>query len=339
MADIIGQQAWTGGGKSYLITVTEPGATVTEGSFNIISDVYMRRGSKNARPLKPILQSEVAFEIRDRSLDFRNAIAGKEIGDLVLTFTEDGEVLFKGYVYPDFQRYPAYKTNPTYAVKAFDGIRTLQGFTYDQAGYQALRTQLYNIANKIGLGLQINCFFDWSENSKDAYTEEIDAVRQRVEHLLARGGTYYEALEEICRFFTAQFFQSRGQWYFMQRDMRDGEGMKNQPTSSIGSVLASETVNYALSLTDDDLHRKPTFVTGWPASARVVSKHTYIDFLLRNPDWTDGSTHWESLGDEAGTEGTPHFDRYRIPRSDAWRHVPEVQLARGPHTVHVPGIR
>jgi len=275
MADIIGQETWSVDGKSYVIKVTEPGATVTENAISIISDVRLRKGKPSNGPLHPIPASQTEFTIRDHSRLFRNALAGKQTGDVVLEFTEDSTTLFKGYVIPDFQRASTWKSNPEYKVSSYDGISGLKGFTWDLDGYHAIRSLVYQICTKIGLELRINCILDWEHNNKDSSTDHIDALRIRAEHLLNDGGTYYDALKTLCTFYNAQFFQAGGEWYFMQRHTRAGASVTNYPTSSIGSTLTDETVNYTFTLTDSDLHRKPTTDSYYPANARIVSKHTY----------------------------------------------------------------
>ena len=216
MADIIGQETWTAKGKSYVIKVTEPGATVTENAISITSSIRYRAGKPNTSPLEPILASQLEFTIRDNSKLFRTAIKGKEIGDIVLEFTEDGSTLFKGYVIPDYQRSIAWKSNPGYKVSAYDGISGLKGFTWDQDSGQSIRSLLYQICTKIGLSLQINAIFETSHAGSDSGTDSVDKLRIRAEHLLSEGATYYDALKVLCEFFGCQFFQSGGQWYFME---------------------------------------------------------------------------------------------------------------------------
>ena len=139
MADIIGQESWSADGKAYVIKVTEPGATVTENAISIISDVRLRQGKPSSDPLTPILASQIEFTIRDTSKLFQEAISGKEIGDIVLEFTEDGSTLFKGYVIPEYQRSLAWKSSPEYRVSAYDGISGLKGFTWDIVGEKTHR--------------------------------------------------------------------------------------------------------------------------------------------------------------------------------------------------------
>ena len=296
MADIIGQETWTADGKSYVIKVTEPGATVTENAISIISPVRHRKGKLSNGPLEPILASQLDFTIRDNSKLFRTAIDGKEIGDIVLEFTEDSNTLFKGFVIPEFQRSLAWKDNPEYKISAYDGINGLKGFDWDITGEKTLRSMIFEICDKIGLSLVYNILFDWEHDSKHVSTSHVDALRNRAEHLLNEGGTYYDALKMLCEFFNAQFFQAGGEWYFMQRHMRDGTSMTNYPSTG-----GTETVDYLFNITDSDLHRSSTFFSYHPANARIVSKHTYPSYLLRNADWSEGNKYWDNFGGVAGS--------------------------------------
>ena len=296
MADIIGQETWTADGKDYVIKVTEPGATVTENAISIISPVRHRKGKLSNGPLEPILASQLDFTIRDNTKLFRTAIDGKEIGDIVLEFTEDGNTLFKGFVIPEFQRSLAWKSNPEYKISAYDGINGLKGFTWDVTGEKTLRSMIFEICDKIGLSLVYNILFDWEHDSKHVSTSHIDALRNRAEHLLNEGGTYYDALKMLCEFFNAQFFQAGGEWYFMQRHMRDGTSMTNYPSTG-----GTETVDYLFNITDSDLHRSSTFFSYHPANARIVSKHTYPSYLLKNADWSEGNKYWDNFGGVAGS--------------------------------------
>lgn len=294
MADIIGQETWSANGKSYVIKVTEPGATVTENAISIVSPVMLRKGDPNAGPLQPILASQLSFTIRDNSKLFQAAITDKELGDIVLEFTEDGNTLFKGFVIPEYQRNLIYETNPTYNVSAYDGINGLQGITYDQVGTQTVREQLYNISNKIGLSLQLNSFFDWEATGADSSTDDVDKLRICVEQLLSdEGATYYDMLELLCEFYTAQFFQEDGEWYFMQRHLR-GATMTNYPTNSAGGSLTDETANFIFNVSNSTLHRRDSFFDKYPASSRVVSKHVYPNYLIKNPDWVEGNKYWDN---------------------------------------------
>ncbi len=301
MADIIGQETWSADGKAYVIKVTEPGATVTENAISIISPVRHRKGKLSNGPLTPILASQLDFTIRDTTKLFRTAIDGKEIGDVVLEFTEDGSTLFKGFVIPEFQRSLAWKSNPEYKISAYDGINGLKGFTWDITGEKTLRSMIYQICTKIGLSLRINMVFDWEHDSKHVSTDHVDAIRIRAEHLLNEGGTFYDALKTLCEFFNAQFFQAGGEWYFMQRHERDGTSMTNYPTSAAGSLLTDETVDYLFNITDSDLHRSSTFFSYHPANARIVSSHKYPSYLLKNADWSEGNKYWDNLGGVAGS--------------------------------------
>ena len=302
MADIIGQETWSADGKAYVIKVTEPGATVTENAISIISPVRLRRGSPSHGPLEPILVSQLSFTIRDTSKLFQNALAGKNISDIVIEFTEDGSTLFKGYVTPEYQRSTFWKSDPEYQVSAYDGIAGLKGFTWDEVAEQTVRQQIFKLSDKIGLELTLNTFFEWKHNGADSSTDPPDALRIRVEHLLNEGATYYDVLETLCKFYNAQFFQSGGQWYFMQRSARDGSTMTNYPTNASGAAQTNATVDYNFSLTYSDLHRNTTFASEYPANARLQSKHVYPDYLLKNVDWTEGNKWWDNNGsDEAGT--------------------------------------
>jgi|GEM_PF-3953581 len=301
MADIIGQETWTADGKSYVIKVTEPGATVTENAISIISDITTRQGAPNSDPLRPILPTELSFVIRDNSKLFRSAMDGKEVGDVVLEFTEDGSTIFKGYVLQTFERALSWESNPEYKVTAYDSIKGLQGFDWDITGEKTPRSMLYQICTKIGLSLRINMLFDWEHDGVTGSKDPVDALQTRAEQLLSEGATYYDVLVFLCTFFNAQFFQAGGEWYFMQRHLRTAANVTNYPTSSSGSLLTDETVNYKFSLTDSDLHRDTTFFSYRPATTRIVSEHTYPSYLLKNPGWLEGNKYWDSLGGVAGS--------------------------------------
>jgi len=293
MADIIGQETWTADGVDYVVKLTEPGATVTENAISIISPVRLRRGDPNYEPLEPVLESQIGFQVRDTSKLLRTALAGKQAGDIVLEFTADAAVIFKGYVVPDYQRHLAYLSSPEFSLSAYDGIEGLKGFTYAQGGYSTLREALYHITNKIGLSLTLNIYFDWKEDNADASTEHPDALRLRLENLMEREGTYYDALLIFCDFFNAQLFQRAGEWHFMQRSLRESS-MTEYPTDSAGSSGTANTVDYLVTVSSDDLHREQTYFWEQPAVARVVSRHKFLDYALRNGDFSEGVRYWDS---------------------------------------------
>ncbi len=293
MADIIGQETWTADGVDYVVKLTEPGATVTENAISIISPVRLRRGDPNYEPLEPVLESQIGFQVRDTSKLLRTALAGKQAGDIVLEFTADAAMIFKGYVVPDYQRHLAYLSSPEFSLSAYDGIEGLKGFTYAQGGYKTLRAALYHITNKIGLSLTLNIYFDWKEDNADASTEHPDALRLRLENLMEREGTYYDALLIFCDFFNAQLFQRAGEWHFMQRSLRDGS-MTEYPTDSAGSSGTSNSVDYLVTVSSDDLHREQTYFWEQPAIARVVSRHKFLNYALRNGDFSEGVRYWDS---------------------------------------------
>lgn len=304
MADIIGQETWTADGIDYVIKVTEPGATVTENAIKIISPVTHRKGDPNAEPLAPILISQVDFTIKDTGKLFQTAIEGKEIGDIVLEFTADGSTLFKGYVVPEYQRSLVYMDNPEYTVTAYDGIEGLKGFTYDKKGEKNLRGIIFDIQDKIGLDLTTNYVFEWSHTGADAATRPAERLQIRTEQLLGdETSTYYDALALVCRFFGAQFFQEDGEWWFMQRELR-GASMDIYPVSYLGATGTMTSDSFLYAATHDNLHREDSYFSRHPAVARVVSKHTYPNYLIKNPDWTEGSKYWDSSGDDsAGGNG------------------------------------
>lgn len=293
MADVIGQEAWSADGKSYVIKVTEPGATVTENAIRIVSPIRLRRGDVNYDALEPVLESQLSFTIRDSSKLFRQAITGKQAGDIQIEFTEDGNVLFKGYVVPEYERRLAYLNNPLQQVTATCGINLLQGFTFDQVGKQTVREQIFAIADKIGLTLPLDIFFEDKELSAKAEPEPPDALRFRVEQLLD-DGSYYDALKTLCEFYNAQFFQSAGTWQFMQRSLRGG-ALTRRPTGSAGVAGAAESVDYLFAVSDSSAHRDGTYLYDWPAKARIESVHLLPSYGLRNGDFTQGSRFWRAL--------------------------------------------
>ena len=296
MADIIGQETWTADGKSYVIKVTEPGATVTENAISIISPIRLRGGDPNYDPLEPILETQLEFTIRDTSNNFRTAIAGKQVGDIVLEFTEDGTTIFKGYVVPEFRRRLIYQSNPTYQVSAFDGVSLLKGFFYEQAGFQTVRDQIYNISDKVGLSLTLNQIFETKELVAKAATEAPDAMRFRVENLQEEG-SYYDALTTLCEYYNAQFFQSGGEWWFMQR-LERGADVTKRPTNSAGTAQTAVTADLIYDLTNDKAHREKTFFFDLPPKSRIESTHVIEEYLLRNSCFNEGSRHWAP---ESGT--------------------------------------
>lgn len=306
MADIIGQETWTADGIDYVIKVTEPGATVTENAIKIISPVTLRRGDPNADPLTPILVSSIQFSISDTGRLFSDALDGKQQGDIVLEFTEDGNTLFKGYVVPEYERDLIYQGNPQITIQAFDGIAGLKGVSYDQVGAQTVREQLYNISNQIGLGLQLNSVFGWEHTGADAGTGDVDKLRLCVEQLLngKEDASYHDVLTLFCEFYTAQFFQEDGEWWFMQREERGGT-LTNYPTNSSGASLTTETsVDLSFAVTNSTIHRASSFYSKHPAVARVVSKHIYPSYLLKNATWEDGNKYWDNNSqDEASSRG------------------------------------
>lgn len=304
MADIIGQETWTANGKAYVIKVTEPGATVTENAISITSPITIRRGDMNYEALEPILETQLFFTIRDNSKLFQTAIKGKDIGDIVLEFTEDGTTLFKGYIIPEFNKNLVYEENPTFNVTAYDGINGLKGFFYDQTGKQTIREQLYNITNKIGLSLPLNMFFESKELSALGSVEAPDSTRLRAENFMDEG-SYYDALVTMCEFHNAQFFQREGEWYFMQRQLR-GSVMKKYPTDAAGSAGTSTTVDYLYETTEDTLHREQTYLFDWPAKSRIESVHKLQNYGFKNGDFTQGSRYWNAIS------GSPVDDKWEI---------------------------
>jgi len=301
MADIIGQETWSADGKAYVIKVTEPGATVTENAISIVSPIRLRKGDINYEALEPHLESQINFTVRDNSKLFSDALLGKQIGDIVLEFTEDGSTIFKGYVVPEFQRSLIYKSNPSFRVSAYDGVAGLKGIDYDQGGNQTVREQIYNIANKIGLSLVTNIFFEDKEDGADASTEAPDALRLRMESLLD-GGTYYDALITLCEYYNAQFFQRNGEWFFMQRSLR-GADMTKHVVNANGTSGTKATVDYIYKADTTLLHRETSFSSVWPAKSRIESVHTYVETGLRNGDFSQGARHWSDSNSEEVATG------------------------------------
>lgn len=289
------KETWTINSVVHTIEIHEVGVTHTTLDLDIISDVRVIKGDAGYDHFEPILESQIMFMIRDSSKTVRAFFAGKKIGDLKLTFTVGSTVEFVGFVVPEFQRYRQYLSNPSMSIRAFDGIAGLKGFSYDQGGAQTVRDQLFNIFNKIGLTLASQNYFEWKHNGADVSTEPPDALRVRVENLIKGGGSYYDALETIARFYNAQAFQRQGEWFFMQRALR-GATMTNRPTTSAGAGGTAVSVDHRFLVLNLAAHREETYFFERPALARVISRHSYDEYKLRNGDFTQGLSFWENSG-------------------------------------------
>lgn len=290
--------AWTGGGKTYQLRLLQQTALLAFSSpLKVVSEVQRMAGSSGLSPLAPILPTQIEFLIQDDSATLETKFKTGQSRAFIVEMTEDGLVIFFGYLKPEFQERLVWHTTPTLRMVAADGIADLAGFTYDQAGAQTIREQVYNIANKTGLDLPLNISFEWAEDGADAATEPPDKLRYRMENLLERGGTYLDALKELCLFYNAQFYQRHGEWHFVQRSLRSSSTMTRYKVTSTGAADTADTFNYVQTLTSADLHRDATIVTEWQQASRVVTRTKYIKTLLRNPDFADGQTYWDGTSE------------------------------------------
>ena len=292
--DAILEAAWTAAGSSYTMSIIDSGSGATAETLYIDSNIKRDVGDPNYDPLEPFLETVFQFSVIDRARFLRKYVDDHVFGDLTVLFKKGSSTIFKGYLKMDFQGYRIQEKNPRFTVTAFDGIASLAGFTWDQAGNKTVRELIWAIANKIGLGLKLNIYFEWKHDGADSSTEPPDALRSRLENLLIEAGSYLDALNIICEYYLAQFFQSGGEWHFMQRDLRGADLTQYVVETSGSSGTTVTGVDKIDVLTGADFHDEDSNIVEWPATARISSTQKWAKYKLRNADgFVEGEKYWD----------------------------------------------
>lgn len=270
----------------------------------ILNDATCMVGLRD-QPFITHLRGEIQLQLLDESNYFRDKFKSFIPGKYYIK-VDDGDRVQYAMPVANFISSKFWKSTSRRTFIFSDGIKSLQVQENTYSGYHQLGDLLYDLVNDVDFPeLPLNIVMNYTPVGA---TGQSDILPQQIQVLPEdfirkyENATKHDLLIEVLKYFGFQIWQENGEWWIVQRDIRD-----NNPTvyKRILSVWSTNSLNPTINIARKDLREEETE----DGELEPVSRYTRsiqqppyefetLDPIFAIQNWTSGNPdHWLGTGD------------------------------------------
>ncbi|MCP9289981.1 hypothetical protein [Gracilimonas sediminicola] len=306
-------------GETWEVTIEEDtAASVTSSDIDIVSIEYDCgfNPTKNIDIIKPIRPTRGSINIYDPDRDVYNYFAnlndsnGVYEGKFKVTIEYNSIVFFVGFLRPEQFTTNLIEKNNVINLPFYDGLGLLKNIEWTETGRKLMNAFFYLVFDNLDLGIDTEISWDWEHDGSYFFTVSGSNYLPGSIKVLAERVSYddnpncLDVLKEVCLKFGLVVFQSRGEWYVMQRNLRSDSLLTLYGISSDGSTNTIRSLTQRKNLGESDIDLQGT--------ERFLNPLTdcKIQFLYDLDEYEDTSTAINHSFRFINETGISNYDSY-----------------------------